>query len=88
MAERPLTASTAYDDPNTPLHPKRRWSSLLKKLVLQKDPAHKIPKSLVPLTERNLTEFFNPDYCDEHDAFHPVRHQRKVSISEWLQHLP
>lgn len=40
------------------------------------------------LTERNLTELFNPHYCDEHDAFHRVRPSREVSVHEWLQRLP
>jgi hypothetical protein len=75
---------TAYDDPNTPLHPKKRLDSVLKKLQREK----KLPKSQVPLTKRNLEEFFNPDFTDTHDAFLAVRPQRKISVHEWLQLLP
>lgn len=82
----------SYDDPNKPsaaeLQQKRIWSRLLKRIRPSKEEKTQLPPSLVPLTERNLTELFNPDYCDEHDAFHEVRGPRKISIPEWLQLLP
>lgn len=76
-------------DPNKipPDPPPSRFKQAFKKLA-GKDPETKLPKSTVRLTERNLTEFFNPDYNDEHDAFHKVQGPRKVSISEWLRLLP
>ena len=64
-----------------------RIKQVFKKLA-GKDPESKLPKSTIKLTERNLTEFFNPDYNDEHDAFHKVQGPRKVSIPEWIQLLP
>lgn len=75
-----------YEDPHSPLHPKKPLDSLLKKLsrIREKQP----PKSTIPLTQRNLEEFHNPDYTDIHDAFVRVRPQRKVSVHEWLQLLP
>lgn len=84
---------SSYDDPNKPspsqIQQRRVWSRLIKRIRLPRSSSHpKIPKSLVPLTERNLTELFNPDYCDEHHAFHEFRSPRKISIPEWLQLLP
>jgi hypothetical protein len=51
------------------------------------------PPSSVRLTERNLTEYFNPEYTsdivvDEQHAYFKLQGQRKVSIPEWIQHLP
>lgn len=80
-----MASQLAYDDPHTPLHPKKSLGTLLKNLAIREP---KIPKSSVPLTKRNLEEFHNPDYTDIHDAFLPVRPQRKISIPEWLQLLP
>jgi hypothetical protein len=88
MSELPTTPATTYDDPHTPLHKKPSHLSLLKKLRLNPQKSKKLPKSPIPLTERNLTEFFNPDYTEIHDAYLAVRPQRKVSVSEWLQLLP
>ena len=88
MSERPLSPPTAYDDPHTPLHKKPSAIYIFKKLHLYRDPAKKLPKSPIPLTERNLTEYFNPEYTDIHDAYLPRRPQRKVSVSEWLRLLP
>lgn len=64
-----------------------RIKQVLKKLA-GKDPESKLPKPTVPLTERNLIEFFNPDYNNEHDAYHKVQGPRKISIPEWIQLLP
>jgi hypothetical protein len=80
-----------YEDPNTPLHPKRSQKVLgllLKKFTERASQGKKVSKSPVPLTKRNLEEFANPDYSDIHDAFLGIRPQRKVSIHEWLQLLP
>ena len=77
--------SMAYDDPHTPLHPKKPLESLLKKFASREK---KLPKSSIPLTRRNLEEFHNPDYTEIHDAFLGVRPQRKVSVPKWLQLLP
>ena len=44
-----------------------------------------------PLTERNLLEFFNPDYRDVHDAFYDrpvISFAGEVSIWEWIGKLP
>ncbi|EON61413.1 homogentisate 1,2-dioxygenase [Coniosporium apollinis CBS 100218] len=68
-----LAKIASYEDPNktSSQHSREsRWKRIVQKFSLNKDPAAKLPKSYVPLTERNLTEFFNPDYNDEHDAFH------------------
>ena len=81
-----MAEQMAYDDPHTPLHPKKpAIEALLKKITAREK---KPPKSSIPLTKRNLEEFHNPDYTDTHDAFLSVRPQRKVSVSEWLQLLP
>jgi hypothetical protein len=79
-------ATVQYLDPNKPLPEEQnlRWKGL--KSIFKKQ--EKIPKSSIPLTQRNLEEFFNPDYSDEHHAFHPVQGPRKVSVSEWIQLLP
>lgn len=83
-------AIRGYIDPNKidPDHPCKRskWQAFKEKLHRSKD--EKLPETRVLLTERNLTEFFNPDYCDEHDAFHQVHGPRKISVSEWIQLLP
>ena len=73
-------------DPDHPYNHRSRWKALLDKFRLSKE--EKLPPSPLPLTEKNLTEFGNPDYCDEHDAFHKVRGPRKVSVSKWIQLLP
>ena len=75
-----------YTDPNKPLPHQRHLR--FRRLTAVFKRKQKLPRSPVPLTERNLTEFFNPDYDDEHDAFHPVQRPRKVSVSEWIQLLP
>lgn len=81
----------AYDDPHTPLHPKKPLHTLLKRLTVREK---KPPKSRIPLTRRNLEEFhnpnFKPDYDPDHvrDAFLTVRSQREISVHEWLQLLP
>jgi hypothetical protein len=78
------------EDPNK-IPPDRNSQSRIKQVFMKltgRDPESKLPKSTVPLTERNLTEFFNPDYNDEHDAFHKVQSPRKISIPEWIQLLP
>jgi hypothetical protein len=77
---------SGYIDPHHPCDHRSRWKAFLDKFHLSKQ--EKLPPSPVPLTERNLTEFGNPDYLDEHDAFHKVRGPRKISISEWIQLLP
>ena len=44
-----------------------------------------------PLTERNLLEFFNPDYRDIHDAFCDrtgLSSRGEVSVWEWIGKLP
>jgi hypothetical protein len=80
-----------YDDPHTALHPKKPIDALLKKLILREK---KLPKSQVPLTQRNLEEFFNPDFnpnitgTEKSDAFLAIRAKREVSVLEWLQLLP
>jgi len=76
-------------DPNKipPNPPKKRWKRVFRKLS-KRDSDPKLSPSTIRLTERNLTEFFNPDYNDEHDAFHRVPGCRKISIPEWIQLLP
>jgi hypothetical protein len=76
-------------DPNkiAPDRNPSRIRQVFKKLA-GKDPESKIPPPTIPLTERNLTEFFNPDYSDEHNAFHKLQGPRKISIPEWIQLLP
>jgi hypothetical protein len=81
--------AATIQDPNK-IPPDRRPSRLRQvlKKVTGKDPASKLPKPTTRLTERNLTEFFNSDYNDEHDAFHKVQGPRKISVPEWIQQLP
>jgi hypothetical protein len=94
-AQRP---SSCYLDPNTTLpeayQPRSRWRVLLQKLRLgaKLDPQEKDlgPPSAL-LTERNLTECFDPHYSSNVDVYQEVRvqrHQKKKSISEWIEKLP
>jgi hypothetical protein len=53
----------------------------------------KLPPTSVILTERNLTEYFNPEFnrevvIDEQHAYFKLQDQRKVSIPEWIRDLP
>jgi hypothetical protein len=73
-------------DPDHPCNHRSWWKALLNKFPLSRE--EKLPSSSIPLTERNLTEFGNLGYSDEHDAFHKVRGPRKISVSEWIQLLP
>ncbi len=87
------TVNHPYEDPSSPTHPpeslqKRRWKKFLRRLVKPSKSSARPPQTNILLTERNLTEFFDPAYNDEHDAFHSVRSSRKLSIPEWLQLLP
>lgn len=77
-----------YMDPNKPLPEERNphWKAL--KAIFKKKQKIPKPKSLIPLTQRNVEEFFNPDYNDEHDAFHRFQGPRKISVPEWIQLLP
>lgn len=94
-AQRP---SSYYLDPNTTLpeayRPRSRWRVLLEKLRLgaKLDPQE---RNLAPpaalLTERNLTELLDPDASPNADVYQEVRvrrHQKKKSISEWIENLP
>lgn len=94
MILRMADASRSSLDPNIipPDAQPSRWKRLLHKLS-KRDSEPKPPPSNVRLTERNLTEFFNPDYKDEHDFFKPTEAYgfqgcRKISIPEWIQQLP
>lgn len=73
-------------DPNEPAPEQQnlRWKKIVRLFKKQE----KLPKSQIPLTEKNLTVYFNPDYNEEHDAYHPVQGPRKISVSEWIQLLP
>lgn len=53
----------------------------------------KLPPTSVRLTERNLTEYFNPEYnpevvIGEQHAYFKLQDRRKVSIPEWIRDLP
>ena len=79
-------------DPNRPdlslsSRPTSKWKTLLTKLKISKAKDN-IEPSPVKLTQRNLEEYFNPDFIDEHDAFHRIQRPRKISIPEWIQLLP
>jgi hypothetical protein len=74
--------------------PRSRWRVLLEKLRLgaKLDPQE---RNLAPpaalLTERNLTELLDPDASPNADVYQEVRvrrHQKKKSISEWIENLP
>jgi len=84
-------ATRGYIDPHKsdPDQPGRRtrWQAFKEKLHRSKE-EKALPGARILLTERNLTEFFNPDYCDEHDAYNSVRGPRKLSVHEWIQLLP
>lgn len=49
---------------------------------------------MASLTERNLNEFFNPDYCDTVDVFREDREnpydnsRRRSRVGEWIRGLP
>jgi hypothetical protein len=82
-----MAETMAYEDPNSPLHPKKPFASLLKIFsALEKKP----PRHRIPLTQKNLEQYsgLDCDYSDIHDAFLPVRARGKISVSEWLQLLP
>ncbi|KAJ9647830.1 hypothetical protein H2199_001606 [Coniosporium tulheliwenetii] len=85
-----LAKIVSYEDPNktSSQHSREsRWKRIVQKLSLNKDPAAKLPKSYVPLTERNLTELFNPDYNDEHDAFHKRQLPQKPPYGLYAEKL-
>jgi hypothetical protein len=79
---------TSVTDPNKIQPESHPADSQVLKRITDRDLESKLPKATIPLTERNLTEFFNPDYNDEHDAFLKVQGPRKISIPEWLSVLP
>jgi hypothetical protein len=97
-ASEPQRPSSCYLDPNTTLpeayQPRSRWRGLLKKLRLgaKLDPEEKkLGPPSASLTERNLTEFFDPHCSSNVDVYQEVRvrrHQKKKSISEWIEKLP
>lgn len=85
MAAPPADPPT-YDDPETPLRPRKKLLNIFKKLLPREK---KLPRgTILPLTKNNLEVYFNPDYADIRDAFFGIRTQRKVSVLEWLQLLP
>jgi hypothetical protein len=97
-SEPPQRPSSCYLDPNTTLpesyQPRSRWRVLLQKLRLgaKLDPQEKNldPPSAL-LTERNLTELFDAHGSPNVDVYQEVRvrrHQKKKSISEWIEKLP
>jgi len=91
LEDSAAVATRGYIDPHKidPDQPVRRskWQAFKEKLYRPRE-ERTLPEARILLTERNLTEFFNPDYCDEHDAYNPVHGPRKLSISEWIQLLP
>lgn len=79
-------------DPNKipPNHPPSRIKTLFRKLSGK---TTKLPPTSVRLTERNLTEYFNPEYnpevvIGEQHAYFKLQDRRKVSIPEWIRDLP
>lgn len=88
MAEGTAAVHNSYDDPNTPLHTKKRLEFLIE--IFTGARVKKLPASPTPLTTRNLEEYsgLNPDFSEIHDAFLPIRPRGKVSVSEWLRLLP
>ena len=75
---------TSFDDQ---CRRRDRWTKLLSLLATVTSSTEERNESAL-LTQRNLEEFFNPDYSDEYDAGDEVRRARKVSVSEWLRQLP
>ena len=98
-SEPPQRPSSCYLDPNTTLpeayRPRSRWRVLLQKLRLgaKLDPQEKnLGPPAALLTERNLTELLDPDRAspnpDVYQEMRVRRHQKKKSISEWIENLP
>lgn len=84
-----MAEQMGYEDPHTPLHPPKKPLDSLLKIFQARE--KKIPKSGVPLTKRNVEEFFDPStYSDIDDAFirPSLRNRGKISVQEWLQLLP
>jgi hypothetical protein len=96
-SEPPQRPSSCYLDPNTTLpeayRPRSRWRVLLQKLRLgdKLDPQEKNLAPPALLTERNLTGLLDPQYSPSPDVYQEMRvrrHQKKKSISEWIEKLP
>jgi len=98
-----------YLDPYTAIAEgyQSRWQSFIAKLSSLKrrkststsssasSAPQKQPKTVrATLTERNLTQFFNPDYTDVHEAFQERRvnpynnRGKKERVGEWIRGLP
>jgi hypothetical protein len=96
-SEPPQRPASFYLDPNTTLpesyQPRSRWRVLLEKLRLgsKPDPEEKKLAPSALLTERNLTGLADPQYSPNVDVYQEMRvrrHQKKKSISEWIEKLP
>ena len=89
--------SSIYLDPFTtpPAGYKQRsvWKSLLKALREFKGSEDKknVPPSTLRLTERNLTEYFNPEYDPEWEIYSSTRKilmKKQEGVIRWMAGLP
>jgi hypothetical protein len=90
--------SSLYLDPFTTLpegyRTKSKWKSLVKILrgLGERPTKASIPPPSLTLTERNLTQFFNPDYIDvvEEPYILTKKHlmAKRESVSAWIERLP
>jgi hypothetical protein len=101
----PTPDSSVYMDPNKALPEglEQRRAARIRKLkrifalFLRQDDEPQMPirsaaitMSTIRLTERNLTELFNPEYCDDMDVFTERVHPYTVKphVLEWVEALP
>jgi hypothetical protein len=102
----PTPDSSVYMDPNKALPEglEQRRAARIRKLkrlfalfLLRQDDEPQTPvrsaaitMSTIRLTERNLTELFNPDYCDDLDIFTERIHPNTVKphVRQWVEALP
>ena len=90
--------SSLYVDPFTTLPEAYREKSLWKSLVkvvrdLGESQREAIPPSPLRLTERNLTQYFNPEYSDEvpieiSEDYRRTLRLKQASVSKWIEGLP
>jgi len=94
--ESPGTTDTTYLDPFTALpesyRPKSKWKSFVEKMKKSnKTVEGEEQKTSARLTEKNLTQHFNPDYQKEVEIYRSqkryMRAKRK-SVASWMEGLP
>jgi hypothetical protein len=98
MANTESPRSSMYLDPFTTLPEGYRERSVWKSLVkvirdLGDKRRESIPPSSLSLTERNLIQYFNPEYSDEvplsnSEEYKRSFHARQESVLRWVTALP